>query len=119
MPGQNRGPKIQANIFKMIDANAITAGTAENVWVPTNDRRVRLLGWSLSSSANAAIEFVAASADTTVLAQTPLLAAAGIHDSPDLGDGILLASNDDLQIDVTANATISGMIWGVEEGAGY
>jgi len=31
----------------------------------------------------------------------------------------LLASNDDLQIDVTANATISGMIWGVEEGAGY
>ena len=66
-----------------------------------------------------AIEFVAASADTTVLAQTPLLAAAGIHDSPDLGDGILLASNDDLQIDVTANATISGMIWGVEEGAGY
>ncbi len=119
MPGQNRGPKIQANIFKMIDANAITAGTAENVWVPTNDRRVRLLGWSLSSSANAAIEFVAASADTTVLAQTPLLAAAGIHDSPDLGDGILLASNDDLQIDVTASATISGMIWGVEEGAGY
>ena len=119
MPGQNREPKIQANIFKMIDANAITAGTAENVWVPTGDRRVRLLGWSLSASAATAIEFVAASADTTVLAQTPLLAAAGIHDSPDLGDGILLASNDDLQIDVTASATISGMIWGVEEGAGY
>ena len=27
--------------------------------------------------------------------------------------------NVNLQIDVTANATISGMIWGVEEGAGY
>ena len=119
MPGQIREPKIQANIFKMIDANAITAGTAENVWVPTGDRRVRLLGWSLSASAATAIEFVAASADTTVLAQTPLLAIAGVHNSPDLGDGILLASNDDLQIDVTANATISGMIWGVEEGAGY
>ena len=119
MPGQNRKEKIQANIFKMIDANGITAGTAEYVWVPTGDRRVRLLGWSLSASAATAIEFVAASADTTVLAQTPLLAIAGVHNSPDLGDGILLASNDDLQIDVTANATISGMIWGVEEGAGY
>ena len=119
MPGQNRKDKIQANVFKMIDANGITAGTPENVWVPTNDRRVRLLGWCVSSSANAAIEFVAASADTTVLAQTPLLAAAGIHTSPDLGDGILLASNDDLQIDVTGSSTISGMVWGVEEGAGY
>ena len=119
MPGQNRKEKIQANVFKMIDANGITAGTPENAWVPTNDRRVRLLGWCLSSSANAAIEFVAASANTTVLAQTPLLAAAGIHTSPALGDGILLASNDDLQIDVTGTSTISGMVWGVEEGAGY
>ena len=119
MPGQNRKGKIQANIFKMVDANGITAGTPENVWGPTNNRRVRLLGWSLSSSANAAIEFVAASADTTVLAQTPLLATAGTHDSPDLGDGILLASNDDLQIDVTGTSTVSGMVWGVEEGAGY
>ena len=119
MPGQNRSGKIQANVFKMIDANGITAGTPENVWVPTNDRRVRLLGWCLSSSANAAIEFVAASADTTVLTQTPLLAAAGVHTSPDLGDGILLASNDDLQIDVTGTSTVSGMVWGVEEGAGY
>jgi len=111
MPGQTRKEKIQANVFKMIDANGITAGTPENAWVPTNDRRVRLLGWCLSSSANAAIEFVAASADTTVLAQTPLLAAAGIHTSPDLGDGILLASNDDLQIDVTGSSTVSGMVW--------
>jgi len=117
--GQTRSEKIQANVFKMIDANAITAATAENVWVPEGDRRVRLLGWSLSVSAACAVEFVAASADTTVLAQTPLLATAGIHNSPDLGDGILLAGNDDLQIDVTADATISGMVWGVEEGSGY
>jgi len=119
MAGEKRSAKIQANIFKMIDANAITGGTAENVWVPTGDRRVRLLGWCLSASAACAIEFVAASANTTVLAQTPLLAIAGVHNSPDLGDGILLAANDDLQIDVTDDATISGMIWGVEEGSGY
>jgi hypothetical protein len=117
--GQTRSPKIQANIFKMIDANSITAGTAEDVWVPTGDRRVRLLGWQLSVSTICAVEFVAASADTTVLAQTPLLTATGIHTSPDLGDGILLGSNDDLQIDVTATATVSGMVWGVEEGTGY
>ena len=119
MPGQNRKGKIQANIFKMIDANGITAGTPENAWVPTNDRRVRLLGWCLSSSANAAIEFVAASADTTVLAQTPLLAAAGIHTSPDLGEGLLLTAGTLLTLDVTSTSTVSGMVWGVEEGAGY
>lgn len=119
MPGQTRKGKIQPNIFKMIDANAITAGTPENVWVPTGDRRVRLLGWCLSVSAAAAVEFVASDANTLVLLQTPLLAIAGIHDSPDLGDGVLLGSNIDLQLDVTADATVSGMVWGVEEGTGY
>ena len=105
----------------MIDANGITAGSPETIWTAsdTTSGRIRLLGWCLSSSANAAIEFQDSNAAGTVIAQTPLLAAAGIHTSPDLGDGILLASNDDLQIDVTGSSTISGMVWGVEEGAGY
>jgi len=81
--------------------------------------RIRLLGWCLSSSANAAIEFQDSNAAGTVIAQTPLLAAAGIHTSPDLGDGLLLTAGKLLTLDVTSSSTISGMVWGVEEAAGY
>ena len=117
--GQSRKQGIHPNVFKTIDANAITAGTPENIWVPTGDRRVRLLGWSLSATTVTTIEFVGASANTTVVAQTPRLGVAEIHNSPDMGDGVLLGGNDDLQIDVTDDATVSGMVWGVEEGSGY
>lgn len=119
MPGQTRSEKIQPTIFKMVNANAIVAATTEAIWTVTGQRRIRLLGWSLSASAACAIEFVASSATTTVIMQTPLLATAGVHNSGDLGDGVLLASDDDLHVDVTADATLSGMVWGVEEGAGY
>ena len=103
----------------MVDANAITAGTEEVIWAVTGDRRIRLLGWSLSVSAAAALEFQDSATSGTVIIQSPLLASAGIHDSPDLGDGVLLASGSDLSLDVSANATVSGTVWGVEEGAGY
>lgn len=102
--------------FKFIDANAITAGTEEVVWTPASGKTIRLLGWHLSSSAAAALEFQDSGASGTVIAQTPLLATAGVHDSPSLGRGVKLAANDNtLKLDVTANSTISGMIFGVEE----
>jgi len=119
MAGQRRFMKIQANVFKMIDAVAITAGTPAAVWTANGDLRIRLLGWSLSASAAAALEFQDEAAAGTVIAQTPLLAIAEVHNSPDLGDGVLLGAGQDLDLDVTANATISGMVWGVEEGSGY
>ena len=114
----DRKMAYRASTFKMIDANAITAGTEETVWTPQSGSRIRLLGWSLSSSAAAAIEFHDSAASGTVIAQTPLLAAAGIHDSPDLGDGILLSAADGvLKLDVTSGSTVSGMVWGIEEPA--
>ena len=117
--GQTRSAKIQANVFKVIDAQSFPAGTAVTVWTPTGDRRVRLRGWSLSTSAAAALEFQDSNAAGTVIAQTPLLATAGIHSSPDLGDGILLTSGTTLDLDVTSSAAVSGMVWVVEEGANY
>ena len=102
--------------FKMIDAVAITAGTPATVWTPASGKKVRLLGWFLSSSAAAALEFQDSAAAGTVVAQTPLLAAAGVHDTPHLGEGVVLAAADNtLELDVTANATVSGMVFGVEE----
>ena len=112
----DRKAAYRASPFKMIDANAITAGTEETVWTPQSGSKIRLLGWCLSSSAAAAIEFQDSASSGTVIAQTPLLAAAGIHNSPDLGDGIVLSAADGvLKLDVTAGATVSGMVWGIEE----
>lgn len=102
--------------FKMIDAVAITAGTPATVWTPASGKKVRLLGWFLSSSAAAALEFQDSAAAGTVIARTPLLAAAGVHDTPHLGEGVILAAADNtLDLDVSANATVSGMVFGVEE----
>ena len=102
--------------FKMIDAVAITAGTPATVWTPASGKKVRLLGWFLSSSAAAALELQDSATAGTVIAQTPILAAAGVHDAPHLGEGLVLAAADNtLDLDVTANATVSGMVFGVEE----
>lgn len=119
MAGERRAVKIQSNVFKMVNANAITAGTEEAIWTVTGDKRIRLLGWCLSASAAAAIEFQDSEDAGTVIAQTPLLGIAGVHNSPDLGDGILLVSGKNLMLDVTATATVSGMVWGTEEAAGH
>jgi len=105
-----------SDVFKSIDANAITAGTEEVAWTPASGKTIRLLGWKLSSSAAAAIQFQDSSASGTIIASTPVLAAAGIDDLESLGRGILLsAPGNTLQIDVSANSTISGMVFGVEE----
>jgi hypothetical protein len=102
--------------FKVIDAVAITAGTPVTVWTPASGKSVRLLGWALSSSAAAALEFQDSAAVGTVIAQSPLLAAAGIHDAPRLGEGVVLAAADNtLELDVTASSTVSGMVFGIEE----
>ena len=102
--------------FKMIDAVAITAGTPATVWTPASGKTVRLLGWCLSSSAAASLEFQDSAAAGTVIAQTPLLATAGAHDSPSIGAGVVLAGADNtLDLDVTASSTVSGMVFGVEE----
>jgi hypothetical protein len=102
--------------FKSIDANAVTAGTEEVVWTPSSGKTIRLLGWRLSSSVAASIQFQDSAASGTIIAQTPVLAAAGIDDRESLGRGIVLASpGNTLKIDVSASATISGMVFGVEE----
>ena len=108
--------QYQAATFKVIDAVAITAATPVTIWTPASRKTVRLLGWTLSSSAAAALEFQDSAAAGVVIAQTPLLAIAGIDKENDIGDGIPLSAADGtLELDVTATATISGMVWGIEE----
>ena len=105
-----------ADACQLGDAVAVTAGTPATVWTPASGKTVRLLGWALSSTAGAALEFQDSGTPGTVIAQTPLLAAAGVHTSPDIGEGVALAAADNtLELDVTATSTVSGMVFGVEE----
>jgi len=102
--------------FKSIDANGIVAGSEEVVWTPATGKTIRLLGWRLSSSAAASIQLQDSSASGTIIAMTPVLAAAGIDDKESLGRGVLLSgAGNTLKLDVSANSTISGMVFGVEE----
>ena len=94
----------------------VTAGTPATVWTPASGKKVRLLGWFLSSNAAAALQSQDSGAAGTVIAQTPLLASAGTHDAPHLGEGLVLAAADNtLELDATANSTVSGMVLGIEE----
>lgn len=104
------------DVFKSINANAITAGTPEIVWTPASGKRIRLMGWAVSTTGNAAVHFQDSSAAGTIIAQTPLLAAAAIDDRDLAGRGVLLSAvGNTLKIDVSANSTVSGMVWGIEE----
>jgi hypothetical protein len=78
------------------------------------------MGYSLSVSAGARLRFYqgAGAALTIEFFVSPLLAAAGMHTlgAGDLGNGYLSTTADhNLNLDVSANATVSGTIWGTEE----
>jgi hypothetical protein len=102
--------------WKDISAVAITAGTPATIWTPAAGKKFRLMGWSISSSAAAALIFKYGGSPTTMF-RTELLAAAGISQSaPGFGNGIMPgAVNDALKLDVTANATVTGYCFGCEE----
>ena len=105
-----------ANVYKMIDAVAITAATPAVVWTPAVGKTVVLLGWTLSVSAASSLEFQDSGDAGTIIAKSPLLAIAGTHTLSGFGDGVKLALADaTLNLDVSATATVSGMVWGREE----
>jgi hypothetical protein len=107
--------------FKTVAAVAITAATGATIWDPAAGKKVRMLGYSFSSSAAASLKFYEGltTALTTLRFQGPLLAAAGVHGLgwADVGPyGILLSAvNMNLNLDVSATSTVSGTVWGTEE----
>jgi hypothetical protein len=106
------------NVFKTINNQAVTAATGITVWDPASGKKVRLMGYSLSLSVAGRILLYtgATTALTTLVAITPDLLAATPFPAPLLGNGILAATADhNLNLDVSANGSVSGMVWGVEE----
>lgn len=104
-----------ANIFKDVPATAVVAGTPLTVWTPAAGKKFRLMGWALSDSVAGSLIFKYGAADTLMF-RTPAVAAAGNHTSPPIGNGSMPgAANDVLKVDVTANGTVAGVVWGTEE----
>lgn len=104
-------------VTKSFAAQAITAGTPVNIWTPTAGKKFRLLGFEFSSSAVAAILLKDGGNTNATFWSTALLAIAGIARNPDnFLNGYLGAAADGiLKIDVSANATLTGSVFGVEE----
>jgi hypothetical protein len=111
---KTRGPVI----FKKIAATAIVAGTGVGIWTPAVGKKYRLMGWLLSSTVATQLLF----GDNTVtfanaFMVTETLVAGGVSASgPALGNGKLSgAINTPVVLDVVANTTVAGMVWGTEE----
>lgn len=101
--------------FVIVAAVAITAATGATIWTPASGKKFRLMGYSFSASAAASLIF-GDNVVGTVIFRGPLLAAAGIDSQYNLGNGFLsAAANNVLKLDVSANATVTGTVWGTEE----
>lgn len=98
--------------FKTLKAVAI--GSIATVWTPASGKKVRLMGGSISVSADVSVLFEDNSAGTDVY-QTPVLTA----DTPysfDLGNGVLLSAiNRVLKATSSGAANITGTLYGREE----
>ena len=103
-------------VLKEIAGTAIVAGTPPTVWDPVAGKRVRLMGGSLFATAATAAILEYGAADTALGVRIGLGAntpAVPLNLPP---DGILVGAVDDvLKLDVSANATIHGFLWGYEE----
>lgn len=103
--------------FKVVAAVAASAGTGATVWTPTTGKKFRLMGYSLSTTANASLIFCDNAAANPIF-RTPLLAASGSHGlgAADMGNGILSGTaNNVLKVDASATTVITGTVWGTEE----
>lgn len=108
-------------VFKAISAVTITAATGSTVWDPASGKKFRLLGFALSASAATSFKFYEGltTALTTLILQTPIVAAAGVIVCgwPMLGNGIRASAVDmNLNLDVSGTTpAVSGWVCGVEE----
>jgi hypothetical protein len=101
------------NVFKVVSAVAVTAGTPASVWTPTSGKKFRLLGFVLSLSVAGFVKLIDSAAEIFRTGAMPL----GDGDEViSLGNGILSAlANNILKIDVSATGTVNGTVFGVEE----
>lgn len=101
-----------------VKAQAITAGTAVDVYTPTTGKKFNIIAYSIGSSAAGAVIFEDGSAGSSaeILRTAPSAANAGTTANlGSLGAGVPSGTaNNHIYMDVTANATVNGWI-GISE----
>lgn len=107
-------------IVKEVTGQAIAAGVPFDLWTPAAGKKIRLCGYRLGVSAACSVLFkegVGGAAAFGTGVRTPLIGA-NLSDGGDIamGQGVLATTADDhLKLDVSANATVHGYVWGFEE----
>lgn len=108
-----------ANVFKVITAQAVTAGSGFTAWDPASGKKFRLMGYCLSTTNAAALRFYEGltTALTNELFKSPILAAAGTDRMDRIGGNGIKSSTVDmnLNIDTSATTNLTGSVWGTEE----
>jgi hypothetical protein len=115
---RQRGPSA----FNAFNAQAVTiqsANTPTAIWTPATGKKFRLMGYWFSTTVAAGLVFhdlATVGTGGRLNIPSPIAAAAGVLQSPPLGNGILSgAANNKLWIDATAATTLTGFVWGTEE----
>ena len=103
-------------IVKEIAGLVVVAGTAQAIWTPASGKKFRLYGFHVGVSAAASVLFKEGAGNTSIGVRSGLLAANGTCWVDAIGEGVLSAAADNaLKVDVTANATVHGFVWGYED----
>jgi len=109
-------PYTSQMIYKEIAGLAVLAGTPQAIWTPTAGKKFKLAGFHVGVSAACSVLFKEGAANTSINVRTGLLGINGVVHADSLPGGIVSAAADNvLKIDVTANATVHGFVWGSEE----
>jgi hypothetical protein len=102
-----------AGFVQTVAAVAITAGVPVTLRTPASGKKIRILGYHLSLTVAGSVILKEAGAEVL---RTPLMAAGVGQTSPPMGNGVRWATaNNVLQLDVTANGSVSGIVLGTEE----
>ena len=114
--GSNMERLRVANVTSDLNAAAVTT-TGNSIWTNTSGKKRRLMGGSISANAACSIAFCDNAANGTVLYRTPaLLANTPYNFVVAGGQGVLGGSVNDAIIGVaSANATVTGTLWGTAE----
>jgi hypothetical protein len=102
---------------KFININAVSVAAETTIWTPASGKRFRLMGYVLESGTIGGNVILKDNTAGTAILTIPFGAANGVIVSPPQGNGILsVAANNVLTATGTATQTLSGYVFGTEEG---
>lgn len=113
--GQTLSVARSPSVFINLNAVAITGETT--IWTPASGKRFRIMGYVLESGTVGGNVLLKDNTGGSTILIVPFGAANGVIPSPPMGNGILsVAANNVLTATGSATQTLSGYLFGTEEG---